>query len=67
MNLILFAKVIVNKKALLDADLLDLPHDLVLKLTRTAPGGDQDTLALTFEVIFLSFFLSFFLVLRVCS
>ena len=49
----------VNKKALLDADNLELPHGLSLKLTRTAPGGDQDTLALTFEVNH-DFFTSFF-------
>ena len=54
-----FFQVSVNVNALLSSENIELPSGLVLTATRTAEGGDKDTLALTFEVIyFVSHFTS---------
>ena len=46
----------MNVNALLNSENIELPSGLVLTATRTAEGGDRDTLALTFEVIPYFFF-----------
>ncbi len=54
----------MNVNALLNSENIELPSGLVLTATRTAEGGDRDTLALTFEVIpyfFLHLTLEYFI------
>jgi hypothetical protein len=51
------SQVSVNVNALLNSENLELPSGLVLTATRTAQGGDRDTLALTFEVIVILYHL----------